>query len=142
MIAIVYLSESNKEFTENDLKSLALLSANRNKQAGITGYLIYQHGKFLQYIEGEESAVLVLMKSIEKDNRHQVKYQLKKDIEKKRFFPSWNMKFIEKEELDEIQLETLIEENFILIKKEFPNKKLYEKFLWNHVKLISRIIET
>lgn len=141
MLAIIYLSESNIEFTENDLESLALLSANRNKQAKITGYLTYQHGRFIQYIEGEELEILALMKSIEEDSRHQVKYKLQKDIREKRFFPSWSMRLVKKEELNEFQLETLIEKNFILIEKNFPNKDYYEKMLWNNALLISRIKE-
>lgn len=139
MNAIVYLSESTIEFTENDLKKLTLFSESRNKEAKITGYLAYQEGRFIQYIEGEESEIQALMESIEKDNRHRVMYKLQKNNVKMRFFPSWDMRLIREEEINRLQLDTLIEQNFIIIKKEFPNKEYYEKLLWKHVKLISRI---
>jgi len=139
MISLVYLSESNVDFTESDLKKLETLAKNKNKEVNITGFLSYQRNRFVQYIEGRESDLLSLMESIEKDERHFIIHKIQRTNQGDRLFPDWNMRLIRKEELQRFQLELQIEQNLIFIKNDFSHKDRCEKFLWNHVNLISKI---
>ena len=138
-IAIVYLSESNTEMSEDELNELAASAARKNEEIGITGYLSHQRNRFIQYIEGEESKIMGLMASIEKDERHRVIHKIQKDHWGERIFPNWSMRLIKQDELKQFQLELQIEQNLVFIKNDFAHKDRCETFLWKHVKLIAKI---
>lgn len=68
--AISYVSTASQQLTRSDIENLLRKSEKRNNQEDITGLLLYSEGNFFQIIEGEESKVKELYRTIEKDKRH------------------------------------------------------------------------
>ncbi len=68
--AISYVSTVSEELTRKDIEELLKNSEENNNREDITGLLLYSEGNFFQVIEGEESKVKQLYKTIEKDQRH------------------------------------------------------------------------
>ncbi len=93
LTGLVYLSRANMEFDEARLKELENHAAQRNAGLGVTGYLFFFDGKFVQYIEGLPSVVADLMTRIRRDDRHAVIYELNDSIDRRRF-PAWDMRLI------------------------------------------------
>jgi hypothetical protein len=70
MYQIVYTSTASQDFPAADLKKLLVRARIRNKEAGVTGMLVFHDGTFLQALEGEKRAVIDIFTRIEKDPRH------------------------------------------------------------------------
>lgn len=72
MRLIVYISEYTGKASDVDreLTSIVKIAKANNARLEVTGVLFYQHGKFVQIIEGEDKPLSLLMKKIELDNRH------------------------------------------------------------------------
>ncbi len=70
MYQIVYVSAANQDFSATHLKKLLVRARMRNKEAEVTGMLVFYDGTFLQALEGEKGAVLETFGRIEKDPRH------------------------------------------------------------------------
>jgi len=97
MFALIYASKDDVGFEQPDLLELCLKSTQRNKAMGITGYLYFRHGKFFQYLEGDQKDVLTLMDAIRKDTRHTIVSEVHDDTLNQRRFPSWSMRQIHPE---------------------------------------------
>jgi hypothetical protein len=95
MRGILYVSRANLVFDEGALQQLASRASMRNATLGITGYLFYQEGKFIQYIEGAWDAVGELMFQINQDQRHNVLNIFYDDTLAKRRFPAWHMRWLQ-----------------------------------------------
>ena len=105
---IVYVSDALITFDNKSLISLAEKASYINESLGVTGYLSYENGSFLQYIEGEQDVVEILMNKISKDKRHHMVMKLVRDGFQERWFPSWHMQLLTKNELVQIQMENVI----------------------------------
>jgi hypothetical protein len=70
MYQIIYASKTNQEFSAADLKKLLAHARLRNREAGVTGMLLFHDGVFLQALEGEARAVNEIFARIEIDPRH------------------------------------------------------------------------
>jgi hypothetical protein len=70
MHQIIYTSAASQEFSAAALKKLLVGARLRNKEAGVSGMLVYHDGTFLQALEGEKRAVTDVFLRIEKDPRH------------------------------------------------------------------------
>lgn len=90
MEAIVYASHAKEPFDRDSLVALVQKSAAANASYGVTGFLYYQDQRFLQYIEGERSAVEELLTRIKSDSRHDVDAVLRRSITDRQF-PGWDM---------------------------------------------------
>ena len=62
-----------------------------NKEKGITGVLLYNDTRFVQYLEGEYKQIMELFESIKKDPRHNNVVIVTISTVPKRLFPSWQM---------------------------------------------------
>ncbi len=91
---IVYTSSATKPLSTQEIKALELAASERNLKLDITGLLIYQNGKFLQFLEGPKNQVETLFSSIELDKRHQAINFLRHEPIVKRQFTDWYMKYI------------------------------------------------
>jgi hypothetical protein len=89
---IVYASEASVDFDGDALRELEREAAARNDETSVTGYLCFEDGHFVQYIEGERDAVTALMRRITADPRHRVLHTLHDDALDERRFPVWTMK--------------------------------------------------
>lgn len=107
MLAITYLSTATNSFNNQSLDALAENSAKKNSKYGITGYLYYEVGQFVQYLEGEDKHVLQLLNNIERDSRHTIINVFQEQNLKKRRFVEWNMNRISQSDLVEIKLENI-----------------------------------
>lgn len=139
MKCIIYLSEAIADFDSCSLNKLAEFSADRNKNVGVTGYLYFCKGKFIQYIEGEDLEVSQLMDSIREDSRHKVLNELSDSELQERRFPSWNMRFLTAQDYPGANLETAIQELLLSIESDKDQMNHQIRNLWNNVTLISSL---
>lgn len=99
MIQMIYASGASHPFTPAELAKLLTNAREKNREAGITGMLVYENGAFLQVIEGEEDAVEALFDRISNDGRHgQIRMLLRSEITE-RSFPEWTMGFVNRGKL-------------------------------------------
>lgn len=112
--AIVYVSQATQRFSENELLDLAQSAADRNAANGITGYLFFHRERFLQYIEGAPLPLERLMESISCDARHRVMASARDEPFDQRRFPRWHMRWLERPDLVEIQMEHLLADQLLL----------------------------
>lgn len=139
MKSVIYLSLAKDEFSENDLIDLAMSAAKKNSGEGITGFLCFQNGRFIQYIEGEEDSLDMLMSKIRHDKRHKILTELKSGELVKKRFPTWGMALLKEENLTEFNFEESIERNLMYIKNEFLHKEVSKQIVWQHVSLIGQL---
>jgi len=101
---IAYVSRQSHVITDKDLKELLRKARNNNSANSVTGMLIYFHGSFIQYLEGEEENVDRLYHIIAKDKRHENIIELDSGFSKERAFSDWSMAFkkLQKDEAFEI----------------------------------------
>jgi hypothetical protein len=70
MYQIIYTSIANRDFPDAEMKKLLLRARLHNKEAGVTGMLVFHDGTFLQALEGEKRAVLDIFAGVRIDPRH------------------------------------------------------------------------
>lgn len=90
-MSIVYASTATQPFSGEDLGELLTISRNNNDRLGLTGMLLYRSGRFLQVLEGPESAVKERMDVIGDDPRHTAVRVLLHENLDSRQFPDWTM---------------------------------------------------
>ncbi len=90
---MLYISTARKGFDESDLAQIMSTATKRNRADGITGLLIYDGRRFMQYLEGEESIVIETFKRIERDPRHFAVVVLKRTEGTERQFSDWDMAY-------------------------------------------------
>lgn len=110
MKAVVYRSSARIRFSQRDLVALVDHAKARNRDLGVTGYLVYRNGIFLQYLEGPDQAVTDLMKKIAADPRHEIEMRVWWDTARRRL-PAWTMRNLTLEgssiDLEDIILQSL-----------------------------------
>ena len=95
MKRITYISRLKTKLSSYELNTLGVESQLNNKEAGITGILIYFNELFFQIIEGEDEAIHTLYKKIKEDKRHEDVLCLKTEENiSELYFPEWSMKVI------------------------------------------------
>lgn len=109
MFALVYVSQSNYHFDEEDIHELESQSCTNNQKLAVTGYLNYKKEKFLQYLEGEEVVVGELMNTIAQDKRHKVLRTLLLPSIDERLFEDCYMRYWTHNELVEIKMDDMLE---------------------------------
>ncbi|QTN38304.1 BLUF domain-containing protein [Cryomorphaceae bacterium] len=108
MKSIIYLSEESMDFNEEELKELSSSSEQRNKDRGITGFMSYKNGIFVQFLQGPDSAVDQLFNTINKDERHSVKKSLELPFDEE-LFPAWGMRYYGHAQLGPTRFEDILE---------------------------------
>ncbi|BDD00499.1 BLUF domain-containing protein [Persicobacter psychrovividus] len=108
MVSLIYTSKSTSPFEGTGLIELCNLSSIANQKRQISGYLYYNDGLFLQYIEGEEDDVMSLFESIKADGRHEILSTVFQERLLKRRFPVWDMRWLKSEDLGDTDLEMLL----------------------------------
>ena len=84
---------------KSELKELAATSVSKNKVSGITGFLVYSNGHFLQYLEGEASILQKLLNKIHNDPRHEILDEVTLQESEEKVFPEWAMESVSPEDL-------------------------------------------
>lgn len=68
---LVYASRASAPFSPKDLYRLVTSAQARNRTEGVTGLLIYDQGRFLQWLEGPADGVDRVWCSVRRDQRHE-----------------------------------------------------------------------
>ncbi|WP_371195541.1 BLUF domain-containing protein [Glaciecola sp. SC05] len=139
MKCVVYLSEANFEATTPNLLELAQRAAIKNKSLGVTGFLCFSRGRFLQYLEGEEEVLQNLLEEIREDMRHELMFELEPAIIEKPLFSSWAMRLITEQELDKFNFELQIEQNLLYIKNDYWFKERCDQYIWQHITQMAKL---
>lgn len=141
MKAIVYVSKASIPFDVPDLLELARLASECNSDLGITGYLWFNKGQFIQYIEGEAEALDALMERIKKDDRHQVLNHTTDSEVVTRRFPSWSMRYLREEDFVEISLENILADQLLLMRPSAFQMKDWDRQIWGTIESLSSLQE-
>ena len=67
---LVYESQALAPLSDEELQQLVATAQARNRAVGVTGVLVYDRGRFLQWLEGPSHAVERVWQSIRNDRRH------------------------------------------------------------------------
>lgn len=92
MASLVYRSRAVVPFDDAGLRSLLDGAQRRNREAAVTGMLIYDDGRFMQWLEGPADGVAQVWQVIRADGRHTDFEVLGDAPTSTRFFPDWAMK--------------------------------------------------
>ena len=90
--SILYSSVASRDLDSGDLFEIIEASAKRNPWRDVTGFLIFDGREFLQYVEGPDAALDVLMETIARDRRHHSLRVLHRAPCDRRLFPKWAMR--------------------------------------------------
>jgi EAL domain-containing protein (putative c-di-GMP-specific phosphodiesterase class I) len=104
LIHLIYTSAATRHFNSEDLVALLEKSRANNANAGITGMLLFENGSFFQILEGPETAVDQVFRTISQDLRHGKVVTIIREPIAKRAFGEWTMGYVgaTAKELDEI----------------------------------------
>lgn len=67
---VAYVSTARPELGEADVAAILTTARAFNRRNGITGCLVYDGGRFAQWLEGPAAAVEDLLRRIDRDSRH------------------------------------------------------------------------
>ena len=93
MYTICYVSSARVDITEDEMTNLFGTTENNNTRNNITGILLYESGKFLQVLEGEEAVLKSLYEKIEADTRHNNIFVILNQNCKHRIFENYASRF-------------------------------------------------
>lgn len=93
MLSIAYVSAATDPVSDEDIAEILVRSRANNERAGITGALLYHHGRFIQIIEGPDDVVHARFAIIAVDPRHRNIQTMRERVVASRQFPRWTMGF-------------------------------------------------
>ncbi|WOE74781.1 BLUF domain-containing protein [Alterisphingorhabdus coralli] len=93
---LLYSSSATQEFDTNKLDQLISRAQRRNHSMGVTGAVFYEHGRFLQWLEGPADAVDTLYHDIGQDSRHTDIEMVCYGRTDHRLFSQWDMHLFDK----------------------------------------------
>ncbi|WP_347924492.1 BLUF domain-containing protein [Pontimicrobium sp. SW4] len=67
---LCYVSSAKNLLSNLDIEHLFRVNKRNNTELNISGILVYNHGNFLQILEGDEQMVNMIFKKISQDQRH------------------------------------------------------------------------
>jgi len=108
MHQLIYTSDARPGLSNEDLSRIVEQSARNNPSGDITGFLLFQGGRFLQLIEGPLIAIEMLMAQLAQDERHRDLRVLSRVPIAQRSFPQWRMRCVEVEMTEERELERVL----------------------------------
>ena len=96
LLQIIYSSKATVSLSEQALREMVAGASRRNRSLGVTGVLYCAEDAFLQVLEGEEKAVLVLYADILRDDRHDDIHTVVIRPIQARDFANWSMGLVDK----------------------------------------------
>lgn len=90
---VIYVSTATEPLSTGQFREILNVARQRNDKLGLTGLLLYAHGRFMQVLEGPELAVREVFGSIQGDFRHKNIDTLRFEDKESRHFPDWRMGF-------------------------------------------------
>jgi hypothetical protein len=124
---IKYVSRYSKPIDGDNLDQLGEQAAAKNKDLGVTGFLMASGGLFYQVIEGPPEAVDGLLATIEADERHtdMIMLGVEEDVSN-RMFPDWSMKTVNLDAASHVRLLPLK----VLMQAVYDQRMLVDKMTW------------
>jgi hypothetical protein len=89
---LVYRSRATRPLAGRPLAAMLNSARRRNQRLGITGLLIAEDGRYLQWLEGPADGLAALMRSIVLDDRHEGVEVLTDVPARARAFRGWDMR--------------------------------------------------
>ena len=112
VLTITYWSWATDPMGDEELLELLRKSRRNNALRGVTGLLLYRNQCFLQVLEGPESVVESLIKTIEADPRHHSIRTLCREVGPRQF-ATWQMGFENLDvETDQVGKTSLMRQDF------------------------------
>lgn len=94
LAALLYSSRATAEFDAHQLDDLVSRARRRNRAEGITGTVLYEEGRFLQWLEGPPAALGRLYTAIGRDRRHTDVELISHGPTGARLFGDWSLRLI------------------------------------------------
>lgn len=94
VLAIAYISELAEGVAGDAIAQFVRRASAFNAQAGVTGILLFDGTRFLQYIEGPEDGVHAAYGRITGSKLHTKIIELGRADVGRRFFPYWGMRML------------------------------------------------
>ena len=91
MYRLVYMSTPKRTLTTREMRTILAAATRNNHRNQITGILIHDQKRFLQYLEGSQAKVEETFARIASDPRHHAIFRLKSGLIDRRQFPNWSM---------------------------------------------------
>ncbi|MEM8751514.1 MAG: BLUF domain-containing protein [Pseudomonadota bacterium] len=88
---VVYISSSFAEDPRSEVAAFIGRARERNAARGVTGFLLFSDGAFLQVLEGPPDAVAETLALVERDPRHSGLIVLLDTPARERLFDDWSM---------------------------------------------------
>jgi hypothetical protein len=88
---LLYRSVAVAPFSDRELSALARQAQQRNAAASLSGLLVYDRGRFVQWLEGPWDNLHRVWESIQRDPRHHRIERLHAPWSPQRLFPDWSM---------------------------------------------------
>ena len=92
LATLAYRSRASEPFSEAQLQELLVSSQANNHKSGLTGLLLYDEGRFFQWIEGHPEQLKDVWEVIQKDQRHTDIELMGQQSIPLRFFGDWDMR--------------------------------------------------
>ncbi|MEO7652000.1 MAG: BLUF domain-containing protein [Bryobacteraceae bacterium] len=99
MFYLIYTSSATRLLTADELQGIHSDAMEGNARRGVTGFLLYRGGNFMQLLEGEEQTVRALFERIMADGRHKDVYVIKEGTRPDRIFRKWAMGFVDMDKM-------------------------------------------
>ena len=124
MLRLLYLSQSIKTITEQQILDILQSSQRNNSANEITGVLIHGGGLFMQILEGAENKVLPLYIRILEDRRHSNSRLIHISPASERMFNKWSMGTVKRSPLEFQEIAQLLSH-----RTESVTEKEFKKFM-------------
>jgi len=95
LLQIIYTSHAAAPLDSRSLREMVAGASRKNRAHGITGMLYCANESYLQVLEGDEKAVLLLYADILRDSRHDDIHTVVIRPIEQADFPSWSMGLLE-----------------------------------------------
>lgn len=89
---LTYRSRAVMPMSADELNALAQAAQARNRSEGITGMVIYDEGRFFQWLEGPVAGLQRVWHSVSHDSRHTDIEVLSEALTQRRCFGDWTLK--------------------------------------------------
>lgn len=114
--ALCYRSQATPGLDVADILALVEVAQSRNAELGITGVLFYDHGRFLQWLEGPAPALEDVLAAISQDQRHNGIEVLSNEPLAARRYSDWHMQLSCGE--DDADLLALVDREHVVVLSE------------------------
>jgi hypothetical protein len=89
---LIYRSRATRSFDSDGFDEIMDVAVARNAREGLTGTLVYDQGRFMQWLEGPQEALDRVLGSIQADSRHTGLEVLRARPIRERAFSDWRMR--------------------------------------------------